>query len=125
LPVFHGRLEPDGAALAALRGKPVLAFAGIGDPEKFYATLTEAGLDVRAKVSFPDHHRFSREEAAGLVERAKREGLLLLTTEQDMLRLSGAAETATLTSAAQALPVRLAVTEANEFRDLILHAAGS
>ena len=33
LPVFHGRLEPDAQALAVLKGRPVLAFAGIGDPE--------------------------------------------------------------------------------------------
>jgi tetraacyldisaccharide 4'-kinase len=125
LPVFHGRLEPDGAALASLKGKPVLAFAGIGDPEKFFATLGEAGLDVRAKVSFPDHHRFSREEANALVERAKCGGLLLLTTEKDMARLSGDTDAAALASAAQALPVRLAVAEANEFRDLILRAAGA
>jgi len=123
-PVFHGRLEPDGATLAVLKGKPVLAFAGIGDPEKFFTTLGEAGLDVRAKVSFPDHHRFSREEAADLVERARREGLVLLTTEKDVARLSGDADAASLAGAAQALPVRLAVAEANEFRDLILRAVG-
>lgn len=123
LRAFRGRLEPDVAALAALKGKPVLAFAGIGDPEKFFATLVEAGLDVHARVSFPDHHRFSRDEAASLVERAKREGLVLLTTEKDMARLSGDPDTAALASAAQALPVRLVVAEVNEFRDLILRAA--
>ena len=58
LPVFHGRLVPDPQALAALKGRPVLAFAGIGDPEKFFATLGEAGIDVRARLSFPDHHRY-------------------------------------------------------------------
>ena len=47
LPVFHGRLEPDAQALAALQGRRVLAFAGIGDPEKFFTTLREAGIDVR------------------------------------------------------------------------------
>ena len=47
LPVFHGRLEPDAQAVAALRPHKVLAFAGIGDPEKFFATLAEAGIDVR------------------------------------------------------------------------------
>ena len=125
LRVFHGRLEPDGAALAALKGKPVLAFAGIGDPGKFFATLEEAGLDVRARAPFPDHHRFSRDEAAALVERARREGLLPLTTEKDMARLSGDVDAAVLAGAAQALPVRLAVAEADEFRNLILGAAGA
>jgi tetraacyldisaccharide 4'-kinase len=123
LRVFHGRLQPDAAALAALRAKPVLAFAGIGDPEKFFATLVEAGVDVRARVSFPDHHRFSRSDVAGLIERATRDGLLLFTTEKDMARLSGDADAAALAATARALPVRLAVTEASEFQDLILRAA--
>jgi tetraacyldisaccharide 4'-kinase len=123
LRVFHGRLEPDEAALATLKGKPVLAFAGIGDPAKFFATLVDAGLDVRARVSFPDHHRFSREEAASLVDRARRDGLVALTTEKDMARLSGDPDAAALTGTAQALPVRLAVTEQSEFRDLILRVA--
>ena len=125
LRVFRGRLEPDDATLAALEGKPVLAFAGIGDPEKFFATLVEAGLDVRARVSFPDHHRFSRDEATSLVDRAKREGLALITTEKDIARLSGDPDAAALAGAARALPVRLAVTEASEFRDLILRAVGA
>jgi tetraacyldisaccharide 4'-kinase len=125
LRAFHGRLQPDAAALAALRAKPVLAFAGIGDPEKFFATLLEAGVDVRARVSFPDHHRFSRADALSLVERATREGLLPLTTEKDMARLSGDADAAALAAAARAFPVRLAVTEESEFQDLILRAASA
>jgi tetraacyldisaccharide 4'-kinase len=125
LRVFHGRLQPDAAALAMLRDKPVLAFAGIGDPEKFFTTLAEVGVDVRARVSFPDHHRFSRDEANGLVERATREGLLPLTTEKDMARLSGDSDAAALAAAAQALRVRLAVTEESEFQDLILRAASA
>ena len=36
----------------------VLAFAGIGDPEKFFATLAEAGVSLAATQSFPDHHRY-------------------------------------------------------------------
>jgi tetraacyldisaccharide 4'-kinase len=122
LRVFRGRLQPDAAALATLKTRRVLAFAGIGDPEKFFTTLAEAGVDVRARVSFPDHHRFSRDEAKDLIERAAREGLLLLTTEKDMARLSGDSEVAALAAAAQALPVRLVVTEASEFQDLILRA---
>ena len=57
MPVFHGRLEPDAEALALLKGRPVLAFAGIGDPEKFFATLRDAGIEIGATVPFPDHHR--------------------------------------------------------------------
>ncbi len=94
LPVFHGRLEPDAQAVAALRPHKVLAFAGIGDPEKFFATLSEAGIDVAARQAFADHHRYRGAEAAGLIARAGREGLALVTTEKDLARLKGESEVA-------------------------------
>jgi tetraacyldisaccharide 4'-kinase len=62
LPVFHGRLIADHAAIADLKGRKVLAFAGIGDPTKFFKSADEAGLAVAACRSFPDHHRFTAEE---------------------------------------------------------------
>ena len=122
LPVFHGRLEPDAQALAALKGRGVLAFAGIGDPEKFFATLSEAGIDVRARVSFPDHHRFRQSEALDLIGRAKREGLVPVTTEKDMVRLAEQDDLKALAAMARPLPVKLAVAEADAFRDFVLAA---
>ena len=120
LPVFHGRLKPDGLALAALKGRPVLAFAGIGDPEKFFQTLSEAGIDVRARLSFPDHHRYRADEAADLIARAGRDGLVPVTTEKDLVRLSGQDDLAALAAMARALPVELSVAEEGAFRDFVL-----
>jgi tetraacyldisaccharide 4'-kinase len=120
LPLFHGALEPDQIALAEIQRRPVLAFAGIGDPDKFFATLSVAGIDVKARMPFPDHHRFSRSEALALAERARRDGLLPVTTEKDMARLMGDADAAELAGASRALPVRLVVAEERAFRDLLL-----
>ncbi len=120
LPLFHGSLEPDPIALAEIQRSPVLAFAGIGDPDKFFATLSVAGVDVKVRMPFPDHHRFSRSEALALAERARRDGLLPVTTEKDMARLAGDADAVELAAASRALPVRLVVAEAREFRDLLL-----
>jgi len=118
--VFQGHLEPHPQAVAALRGHALLAFAGIGDPEKFFATLRNAGLDVRACVAFPDHHRYRRAEAAALIDRARREGLVLVTTEKDQARLVGQDDLAALAGVARSLPVRLRVDEPSAFRDFVL-----
>jgi tetraacyldisaccharide 4'-kinase len=123
LPVFHGRLEPDADAVAALKGRKVLAFAGIGDPEKFFQTLAEAGIAAPLRQAFADHHRYGRGDATDLVARAERDGLLLLTTEKDMARMAGDGDAAALAARAKPLPVRLAVEDETAFRDLILTAA--
>lgn len=120
LAIFHGRLEPDAEALAVLRERPVLAFAGIGDPEKFFSTLAGAGVEVRARQVFPDHHRYRRDEATNLIARAGRERLVLTTTEKDWVRLKGQDDLAALAGVARALPVQLVVTEQGAFRDLVL-----
>jgi len=120
LPVFRGRLEPDAAALAALKQKPVLAFAGIGDPEKFFATLREAGIEVRRTMAFPDHHRYRRIEVRDLIGRAESEGLVLVTTEKDAARLAGQDDVAALLGVARTLPVTLKVAEDGAFRDWVL-----
>jgi len=124
LPVFHGRLVPDQAVLEALRPHPVLAFAGIGDPDKFFATLSDAGIDVRVRQAFPDHHPYRRDEAAGLIARAGRDKLTLVTTDKDRVRLEGADDLRALAAVSRAVPVTLAVREADAFRRFILAACG-
>jgi tetraacyldisaccharide 4'-kinase len=119
-PVFHGRLAPDAAALTALRSRNVFAFAGIGDPEKFFDTLTQAGIAVTQRKAFADHHRFTGEEAAELEMQAEHEGLTLVTTEKDHARMSGDPALAALAARAQVLPVTLVVDEAEKLRALVL-----
>jgi tetraacyldisaccharide 4'-kinase len=118
--IYHARLEPDRDTIAALSGRKVLAFAGIGDPDKFFATLADAGIAVVERVSFPDHHRYRAADARALLARADADNLMLLTTEKDLVRLSGKRRLAALSARANALPVRLVVEEADAFRDMIL-----
>jgi len=120
LPVFHGNLEPDPAALAVLQGRKVLAFAGIGDPEKFFVTLAASGVELAERKAFPDHHRYRKDEAAGLIARAETQGLTLVTTEKDAARMAGEPDLAALAAAARTLPVTLKVAEDVAFRDLVL-----
>lgn len=119
-PVFHGRLVPDPAAVTALKGRNVFAFAGIGDPEKFFDTLAQAGIAVTQRKAFADHHRFTAEEAAELVMQAEHGGLTLLTTEKDHARMAGDPVLAALAAKSRVLPVTLVVDEAEELRALVL-----
>ena len=121
--VFHARLEPDRSAIAALGGRKVLAFAGIADPEKFFATLAEAGIAVAERASFGDHHRYTTAEAQTLIKRAEAADLDLLTTEKDLARLSREAAVAELAARTRALPVHLVVEEQDAFREMIFRAA--
>lgn len=120
LPVWHGRLKPDLGGLAELKARRVLAFAGIGDPEKFFATAAEAGIAVARRKSFADHHRFTAEDAAELIMEAEHDGLSLLTTEKDGARMTGEPLPAALAAKSHLLPVRLEVEEAKEMQRAVL-----
>jgi len=86
-PVLRAHLKPDDAQLASLRGKRVLAFAGIGDPTRFFNTLQASGIAVVRRRAFADHHPYTQGEIESLHAEAKREGLALVTTEKDLARL--------------------------------------
>lgn len=84
-PVFEASVRPREAARFARRR--VLAFAGIGHPEKFYDTLAATGATVVLTRSFPDHHYFAADELAELFQTARAGELDLVTTAKDAARL--------------------------------------
>lgn len=89
LPILRAALRPD-PDVAALLGQRVVAFAGIGRPEKFFAMLEGAGVEVVARLAFADHHVFTEAELAAVLRRAESEGARAVTTPKDHVRLSGA-----------------------------------
>ncbi len=118
-PVLAARLEPDMAAVAKLKGRRVLAFAGIGDPARFFRTLQASGVEVARRRAFADHHRFSIEEIAALVAEAKRDGLMPVTTEKDLVRLSGDEALSALAREIVAFPVTLQFDDAAALRTFL------
>ncbi|CAH1655193.1 Tetraacyldisaccharide 4'-kinase [Hyphomicrobiales bacterium] len=86
-PIFSGELVPDAGAAARLRGKRVAAFAGIGRPEKFFATLRSIGAEVVDEAPFGDHQPYTPADLRALAARAQALDALLVTTEKDRARL--------------------------------------
>ncbi len=85
LPVHRARLVPE--APERWRGEPVVAFAGIGRPQKFFDTLAGLGARIVATKSFADHHPYRAGDLDTLRAVAEREGARLVTTEKDAVRL--------------------------------------
>ena len=85
---IRARLRP--TRVKDWRKDPILAFAGIGHPEKFFASLAETHAPVARQLSFPDHYAYSEIDARKLLALADAEKLRLVTTEKDFARLAGA-----------------------------------
>jgi tetraacyldisaccharide 4'-kinase len=84
--VLRARLVPS-VGMEDIAGRGVVAFAGIGRPEKFFATLREIGCRLLTTRSFADHHTYAAEEVMKLVELAAAHEALAVTTEKDAVRL--------------------------------------
>ena len=76
---------------AWLKGQRVVAWAGIGAPQRFFAMLRRLGAEVAAAVAFRDHEVPGTAAARRLLALAEAQGALLVSTEKDLARLEGAA----------------------------------
>lgn len=123
IPVFKAVLRP--VAPVELGNRRVVAFAGIGRPQKFFQTLRELRLDVVETISFPDHHSFTEKDARELLIRARELDAQLLTTEKDAVRLlhspQGSAR-ARLNESLLSVPVQLVVAEFPALQRLVAEA---
>ncbi len=86
VPILHARLQP-GDEAAALAGQPVVAFAGIGRPGKFFDTLADIGCSIAAERTFADHHPYEADEIMDICELADTLGARVVTTAKDFVRL--------------------------------------
>lgn len=122
LPLIKAEIQPAGDT-AWLRERPILAFSGIGHPEKFFKTLREMGAQLVGEQIFPDHHPFTEAEALSLMKSAAESSAQLVTTEKDWVRIPPVSgPLGDLKAAAHALLVRLAfdAQEEQTLRELLL-----
>ncbi len=84
LPAFFGHTE---AVQTTINNQDVVAFAGIGHPQKFYHTLKQQGFNVVKTIDFPDHHFYTREELENIINEAKKLNAQIYTTSKDFVKI--------------------------------------
>ena len=84
-----------------------VAYAGIGNPARFFETARSLGATLVEAVSFPDHARYTGADANRLLALANSHGAKLLTTAKDHVRLTGSDSMRALAAASTVLPVRM------------------
>jgi tetraacyldisaccharide 4'-kinase len=91
-----------------LDGANVIAFAGIGVPQRFFDLLRRCGANVVHALPFPDHHPFGEVDAGRLLNLASAHSAVLVTTEKDMFRMDGSGmRTGELKAASRPIPVAM------------------
>jgi len=128
---FEAQAKPVLTARIATRGDsrwlsvlPVIGFAGIANPRKFFATLAQQGARLIATHAFPDHHCYTAAQASRLLQQARAENAMLVTTEKDWVRLPEEAGTALgeLKFRSRPLPVEIAFADAAALQELLAAA---
>lgn len=84
LPVFKGSIHP---LKPHTTRNEVIAFAGIGRPEKFYNSLRETGYNVLETIDFPDHHQYKESELKNIINKAQKIGADIFTTSKDYVKI--------------------------------------
>jgi tetraacyldisaccharide 4'-kinase len=122
-PVLVARTSPV-QPVGWIAERPVIAWAGIGSPGRFFDTLRTLGAKVLQVQSFPDHHLPTESQARALLSEASRLGADLVTTEKDWVRIqrnTGAA--AELAAASRPFPIEVRLQGSDPGRLAALLAA--
>ena len=64
-----------------------MAMAGIGNPENFFKILEENNLNIKKKIKFPDHYKFTKKEIENILEFANQKNYKIIMTEKDYVKI--------------------------------------
>lgn len=112
IPYFKGKIVPE---TPNLKNNRVVAFAGIGRPQKFYTSLQELGIEIIKTFDFPDHHYYNENELKELIQYAENNQAELITTSKDFVKIP-----VSLQPAFKILDIRIQWENPTELQNFIL-----
>ena len=86
LPLWRANLQCV-TDLSPFKEKAIIAFAGLARPSKFFEMLKAQGLTLQEEIAYPDHHPYSEADIARLLQKAEKQGAVLMTTAKDAVKL--------------------------------------
>ena len=84
--IVEGEFKPN--IMPMLRKRKIVAFCGIGRPEKFFSMLRDFNMKIIEQISFPDHYFYSKKQIAKILEIAEKNNALVVTTEKDYVKIA-------------------------------------
>ena len=84
IPCFSGKIIPEKPTLENNR---VIAFAGIGRPQKFYNSLQELGIEIVKTFDFPDHHYYTNDDLQKILHETRIHQAQAITTTKDFVKI--------------------------------------
>jgi len=87
LDIFYTKYFFHNPSIKKFKNKKIFAFAGIGNPNRFFNLLKSYNLKIQKEKPFPDHYKYSIKELKKMINYAKKNKLELITTEKDFLRI--------------------------------------
>lgn len=82
-PIFNARIK----ANHNFGNHKYFAFAGIGNPQKFFDMIKNNGGNLARTKIFPDHYKYTKQDIEKLYLQAKESGLRLITTRKDYVKI--------------------------------------
>jgi tetraacyldisaccharide 4'-kinase len=74
----------------AMKGKRVLGFCGIANPERFFSSLLAEGIEVVSRLTFPDHFVYPPSSFKKIIDKCRESGVeVAVTTEKDGVKFFG------------------------------------
>ena len=86
IPIIHGNSKIK--KFTKLKNKKIIGFSGMGRSEKFYSSLKEKKLNILKFFSFPDHYSYNKKKIDGLINYAKKNNAILVSTLKDEQRVN-------------------------------------